>query len=90
MEPLNNLNNLAAQTLRNAAVEAAWDRALEKLPALALLGETGGSLRRAMAAAVDEALAAGIVDPEELTRAATARFSTLRTPNSVRSQHPPV
>ena len=86
MEPLKNPANFAADVLRNAAVAIAWEKALQTLPALSLLDATGGALKRAMADAVDNALAAGVVDLDELISAATSRVPKLRTPNGTKPQ----
>jgi len=54
------------------------------LPALSLLDATGGALKRAMADAVDAALAAGVTDIDELILAAMTRVPKLRTPNGTK------
>jgi len=86
MEPLNTPANLATHALRNAAVEAAWEQAIQHFPMLTLLGATGGSLKQAMLEAVDNAIAAGVVDPQELVLAATVRIPRLRSPNGQAQQ----
>ena len=86
MGPLENPAYLAAHVLRNAAVDRAWDRAIQALPALTLLDATGGALKRAMADAVDNAIATGVVDLDELVSAATSRIPKLRTPDGATQQ----
>jgi len=61
---------------------------IAELPALTLLGPTGGYLKRAMGDAVDAAIAAGVLDLDELTHAAIVKITTLRSRNGVVTQHP--
>ncbi len=88
MEPFKNPAELSAKVIKQAALQDAWDRAIQTMPALSLLDATGGSLARAMAEMIDQALAAGVIEHEELVEAALQRIPKLRTPNGHNPQHP--
>jgi len=60
-----------SQILCNLALEAAWYKAVEDRPPLALLGEQN-SIRLAMRAEIAAAIASGVTDGRDLQAAALA------------------
>jgi len=77
----NNLRpHMGSDVLRHEAVDAAWEQAIQRHHALALLGPSN-SLRTLMSRVVDEAIENGVVDFDELTMAALAVVPKLRRPN---------
>jgi len=87
MHSSTNPTELFPQVIRQAAIDAAWDRAIRVIPQLTLLGETGGSLKVAMGRAVDAAMGDGVLDLEILIETALERVPKLRAPNGHKS-HP--
>lgn len=61
MEPLKNPAEPSAKAIKEAVLDDAWDRAIQMMPVLSLLDVTGGSLSRAMAETIDQALASGVI-----------------------------
>jgi len=88
MDPSTNATNLASDVTRKAALAEAWDRALLMMPPLALLQATGGSLNRAMAESIDQAIASGVLDHDKLVETALDRIPRLRSPNGHKQQLP--
>lgn len=76
MEPLHNSYDLSHQVMRQAALEAAWDRALMLHPTFLLLPADSNSVRDAMDVAIEKAMNGGVCDVDLLIEAAMASMPT--------------
>lgn len=64
--------------LLERSLDVAWGRALNTIPTLGLLGNSGGRTREILAQGVLEGAAAGLRDPAELARFALQAFPSFR------------
>jgi len=75
-----------AHQLEASALDAAWARVLHDLPAMALLGPSGGRTREALAFAIEEAANNGVTDIAEMTEFALRALPGFRKPTKLRQR----
>jgi len=80
-------SQIASDELRQQAVDEAWNEAVRRHHALALLG-TSNSLKSLMARVVDDAVKNGVADIDALKEAAIQVVPQLRRPDGRRRVRP--
>ena len=73
-----NSNAPGTRDLIASALNTAWQRAIERIPQLALIGVDGGNTKAKMAAVIEEAASHGITDLELLIAQALDVLPKLR------------